>query len=68
LILNLFRHGLRIKQCVLEKKINSLYGYPTMLLAAAEHTPCVLTEQLSAIAAKKIIEQEQLGKWLQIQF
>ena len=39
-----------------------------MLLAAAEHTPCVLTEQLSAIAAKKIIEQEQLGKWLQIQF
>ena len=45
-------YGLRIKQCVLEKKINSLYGYPTLLLAAAEHTPYVLTEQLSAIAAK----------------
>lgn len=57
--MNLSRHGLRIKQCVLEKKINSLYGYPTLLLAAAEHTPYVLTEQLSAIAAK-IIEQEQL--------
>ena len=22
-------YGLRIKQCVIEKKINSLYGYPT---------------------------------------
>ena len=50
--MNLFRHGLRIKQCVLEKKINSLYGYPTLLLATAEHTPCVLTEQLSAIVTK----------------
>ena len=38
------------------------------LLAAAEHTPCVLTEQFSVIAAKRIIEQEQLEEWLSIQF
>ncbi len=38
------------------------------LLAAVEHTPCVLTEQFSAIVAKRIIEQEQLEKWLEIRF
>jgi hypothetical protein len=38
------------------------------LLAAAEHTPCVLTDQLTAAAAKTIIEQEQLECWLRIRF
>ena len=38
------------------------------LLVAAEHTPCVLTEQLTAAIAKKIIEQEKLESWLKIKF
>ena len=38
------------------------------LLTAAVHTPCVLTEQLTAAIAKKIIEQEQLESWLRIRF
>ena len=38
------------------------------LLAAAEHTPCVLTEQLTAAVAKKIITQEQLERWVEIRF
>ena len=38
------------------------------LLAAAEHAPCVLTEQLTAAIAKKIIEQEHLESWLRIRF
>lgn len=38
------------------------------LLVAAEHPPCVLTEQLTAAIAKKIIEQEKLESWLKIKF
>lgn len=38
------------------------------LLSAAEHTPCILTDKLTAIVAKKIIDQEQLEKWVEIRF
>ena len=38
------------------------------LLSAAENIPFVLTEKLTAIVAKKIIEQEQLQSWVEIRF
>ena len=38
------------------------------LLSAAEHTPYILTDKLTAIVAKKIIDQEQLEKWVEIRF
>lgn len=58
----------KVKTIIKIRKALRLDTSAAELLAAAEHTPCVLTEQFSAIVAKKIIEQEQLDEWLVIQF
>ena len=38
------------------------------LLAAAEHPPVVLVNGITGAKAKKIIDENQLGEWLKIQF
>lgn len=38
------------------------------LLAAAAHPPVMLTDTLSAAIAKRIIEESELGDWLEIRF
>ena len=38
------------------------------LLAGSEHTPFILTTNLTGAVARKIIDQEQLGNWVEIRF
>ncbi len=65
-----------LKKCPEDKvrtimKIRKAFQLETpaaQLLSAAENTPFVLTEKLTAIVAKKIIEQEQLQSWVEIRF
>ena len=58
----------KVKTVMKIRKAFQLETPAAQLLAAAENTPFVLTEKLTAIVAKKIIEQEQLQSWVEIRF